>query len=217
MAVQLQGNSGVTAEVEANTRAMRVVIRPADVGALGSYEIGEVSGTMAAGLAANSPIYSFRWGSASGLAVIRSVYLSAGNAGTAFAAGIGTFKMLVARSFTVADTGGTAITLTGNNAKMRTTMATTLLSDARIASTATLTAGTRTLDTTSIGCITVPVSTTASTTLLSPGTKIFDAGSSQEYPLILSQNEGFVITASVPATGTWSFAVNVEWDEVTSW
>jgi len=216
MAVQLQGNSGVTAEVEANTRAMRVVIRPADVGALGSYEISETSGTMAAGLAASSPIYSFRWGSASGLAVIRSIYMSAGNAGTAFAAGIGTFKLIAARSFTVADTGGTAIAVTGNNAKMRTSHGTSLLSDARIASTATLTAGTRTLDATAIGCITIPVSTAASTSLLSPGTKIFDAGSSQEYPLILAQNEGFVITATVPATGTWAFAVNVEWDEVVS-
>jgi hypothetical protein len=217
MAVQLQGNSGVTAEVEANTRAMRVVVRPADVGALGSYEMSEVSGTMAAGLAASSPIYSFRWGSASGLAVIRSIYMSAGNAGTAFAAGVGTFKLIAARSFTVADTGGTALTLTGNNGKMRTSMGTTLLSDARIASTATLTAGTRTLDATAIGCLNVPISTAASTSILPVGSKIFDAGASQEYPLILAQNEGFVITASVPATGTWTFAVNVEWEEVTSW
>jgi hypothetical protein len=27
-------------------------------------------------------------------------------------------------------------------------------------------------------------------------------------------NEGFVIRATVPATGLWSFAVTTEWDEV---
>lgn len=216
MAINVAGNSGTVAEVEANTRAMRVVVRPADVGALGSYEVSEASGTMAAGLASASPIFSFRYGAAN-LAVIRSVYMSAGNAGTAFAAGVGVFRMFVARSFTVNDTGGTALTLTGNNGKMRTSMATTGLSDARIASTGTLTAGTRTLDTTPVGTIVVPLSTTASISMIAPGTKIFDAGASQEYPLVLAQNEGFVIQATVAATGTWSFAVNVEWDEVTSY
>lgn len=217
MAIQLIGNGGTVAEVEANTRAQRVTIRPQDVGALGSYEISEASGTMAAGLAANSPIFSFRWSSAAGLAVVKSVYMSAGNAGTAFAAGVATFKCIAARSFTVSDSGGTALTLTGNNGKMRTSHATTLLGDARIASTATLTAGTRSLDSTAIGTLLAPVSTAASTTLISPGTNLFDSGDSNAYPLILAQNEGFVITATVPATGTWAFAVNVEWDEVTTY
>lgn len=215
MAIQLQGNSGTVQEVEANTRAARVVIRPADVGALGSYEISEVSGTIAAGLAAGSPIFSFR-NSTANVYVIRSIYLSAGNAGTAFAAGVASFKLIAARTFTVSDSGGTAIAVTGNNGKMRTSFATSGLADARIASTGTLTAGTRTLDATAIGTLVVPISTTASITMISPGTKIFDAGSSQEYPLVLAQNEGFIITATVPATGTWSVAVKVEWDELSS-
>jgi len=216
MAIQLQGNGGTIAEVEANTRATRVTTRPNDVGALGSYEIAEVSGTMAAGLAGGSPIYSFR-NSTTNLYVVRSVYMSAGNAGTAFAAGVASFKMIVARTFSVSDSGGTAIAVTTNNGKMRTSHATSGLADARIASTGTLTAGTRTLDATAIGAILAPISTTASIVMIPANTKIFDAGQPNEYPLVLAQNEGFIITANVPATGTWSFAVNVEWDELSTY
>jgi hypothetical protein len=33
------------------------------------------------------------------------------------------------------------------------------------------------------------------------------------YPLLFAQNEGFIIRATVPATGTWAFAVTVDWNE----
>jgi len=36
-----------------------------------------------------------------------------------------------------------------------------------------------------------------------------------EHPPLFVQNEGFVIQASVPATGVWQFAVMAEWDEIT--
>jgi hypothetical protein len=51
MSIQLRGNTGTIAEVDANTRALRVTQR-SDV--LGEYGISLVSGTMAAGLAAGS-------------------------------------------------------------------------------------------------------------------------------------------------------------------
>ena len=42
--------------------------------------------------------------------------------------------------------------------------------------------------------------------------------SSGEHPLVLAQNEGFSITVpAVPATGTWTLAVNVRWAEVTDY
>jgi hypothetical protein len=35
-----------------------------------------------------------------------------------------------------------------------------------------------------------------------------------EPPMIFAQNEGFIINATVPATGVWGFAITSEWDEV---
>jgi hypothetical protein len=38
-----------------------------------------------------------------------------------------------------------------------------------------------------------------------------------EHPLVLAQNEGFVIQATVPATGVWFFAVKVDWVEIATY
>jgi hypothetical protein len=38
-----------------------------------------------------------------------------------------------------------------------------------------------------------------------------------EMPLLLAQNEGFVLRATVPATGTWQFGVTVVWAEITAY
>jgi hypothetical protein len=38
-----------------------------------------------------------------------------------------------------------------------------------------------------------------------------------EHPLILAQNEGIVIQATVPATGTWQFGVKIDWTEITAY
>jgi len=67
--------------------------------------------------------------------------------------------MTIAKSFSAAGTGGTAATITGNNGKMRTSMGTTLLGEARCASTAALGAGTKTLDSQAIGQISLSFGT----------------------------------------------------------
>jgi hypothetical protein len=190
-------------------------LRPLDYGALGSYSKAMNSGIMAAGLAAGSPIFSFQWTgttNTANVAVIRSISVSAVNAGTGFTAGLGSMSVYPARAFTVVDSGGTAGTLTGDNGNLRTSMPATKAGDIRIASTATLTAGTRTLDTDPIGSVEFACSATASATMIGP-TKIWEAKVG-EYPFVLAANEGFVIQATVTATGTWGFSVWVEWDEL---
>jgi hypothetical protein len=47
-------------------------------------------------------------------------------------------------------------------------------------------------------------------------TEFFKPEWSGEWPLVLAQNEGFIIRATVPATGTWDFAVTMEWSEVSA-
>src|SRR5712692_488052 len=108
MGIQIIGNSGVVAEVDAR-RSLKVSSQPLDVGALGSYAAAVSTGAMAAGLAAAAPIFAFRWTDATGkLALIRAVRLAMNSLGTAFTAGVGLFEMFAARGYTASDTGGTA-------------------------------------------------------------------------------------------------------------
>jgi hypothetical protein len=215
MGIQIIGNGGTVAEVEAAFKSMRATIYPQDPGALGAYSLAVDNGAtgMTAALAANSPIFSWRWGN-SNIAMLRSVRMGMG-ATTAFANGRMSFDMFVARAFSASDTGGTAVAFTASksNAK-RTSMGATLLTDARISATGTLTAGTRTLDTNPVGKI-HGVSGTTAAQIITPGTVLWQRDSSDEYPLIFAQNEGFVIQATVPATGVWFFSVAVEWMELT--
>src|SRR6266481_6335678 len=111
-------------------------------------------------------------------------------------------------------TNATGGTLTTNNGKLRTSFATTGVSDFRIASTATLTAGTRTLDAQPLASVEFAVSTAIDAGLL-PTTDLFRPAIG-ESPLVLAQNEGFVLQATVPGTGTWVFSARVCWDEVSA-
>src|SRR5512139_2504072 len=89
----------------------------------GVYSIVGVTGTMAAGLNAASPVFSFCWQQSTVdncKAAIDRIALSFMSLGTGFTAGSGLFEALFARSFTVADTGGTTLTITTNNAKRAT-------------------------------------------------------------------------------------------------
>lgn len=216
MGTQILGNTSANiAEVESTSKALRVTPKPVDYGSLGIYSLAAPSGTMAAGLAAAAPVYSFRWTHATNLCVVKKVVISAGNTVTAFAAGICQFQLFAARSFSVSDSAGTSILPTGNFNKLRTSMGTTLLGDVRISSTAVLTVGTRTLDTNPLGSITVSVPAVAGTTILGPSA-LFQAQDG-DYPCIFAQNEGMVIQTTVPATGTWTFSVQVQWEELTSY
>jgi len=190
----------------------RVNIRPIISGTLGEYQTALTSGVMAAGLAANSTVWSFRYTGAN-LCLIEKVILDGVGSIVAFAAGSATFRLFAARSFSASDSGGTAAVLTGNNCKLRTTYATTAVGDLRISSTAALTTGTRTLDSQPFGQVTNGFTAVAGASI--PEATLFDnyeAGHHQ----ILANNEGCILQASVPATGTWTFGITVKWTEVTA-
>lgn len=218
MAIQIQGSSGVVADVGGTGfRAAKVQSMPIEYGTLGAYAMSMLSGTMAAGLAANSEIYQFRWTDATRLCVIQKVSIDgvAGSA-TAFTAGFANITATIARSFSAAGTGGTTATITGSNGKLRTSMGATLLGEMRCASTAALGAGTKTLETMPFGQIGFAVGTVASVSYLGQ-VPLAVATPAHEHPIVLAQNEGFAIRATVPATGTWQFGVTVKWTEVTAY
>lgn len=177
------------------------------------YGIGLATGVMAAGLAAGSEVFQFRWTSTTRLCLVRRVLVSAGNLGTAFAAGGVTIDMAIARAWTAAGTGGGAATLTTNNAKLSTQFDTTALGEARIATTAALGAGTKTLDAQALASAFSAVPNSAGAVVMPP-TELWAADGQDEYPLVLAAEEGFVIRVTVPATGTWTGGVAVRWDEI---
>ena len=207
---------GVGAAVPAHITA-----KPVPYGSLGHYAFGGFSGILPAALAANSEIFQFRWADATRLAVILEVRISACVSTTFFAAGVPVqIDLIKSTAWTVAGTLGTGITPAAT-LKTRTSMGSTLLAagDMRIATTAALGAGTKTLEANSMRAIVAPGPITASLNgqIIAPATALFVPDlSNGEHPLVLVQNEGFSIrSVAVPATGTWTITASMRWAEVT--
>jgi hypothetical protein len=212
------GSDSTTAKVEVNTNSLRVSTRPIDV--LGSYALSGVTGAIAAGMAAGSSIFQFRWTGASNLAVVHRVSMGAASGATGFAAGTATCSLAFARSYTVTGTtGSVSILTTGSEGKKRTSFATSGVAsgDLRISNTAASTGQTWTLDAgnmTTVGPF--AVGTAVQTNFIPPNTVLFDVDNPHQWPLILAQNEGFTVRCTVPATGVWSANVAIEWSEVST-
>jgi len=217
--VTIGGTTGAKQEVETGTLAARTTLRPLDIGALGSYSTTVKSGIMAAGLGAAAPIVAFLWKPATvptSLCAIRRMKFSLYDLGTGFAAGDALFEWYVARAFTVQDTGGGAATLTGNNAKLRTSHATTQAA-IQVSATATLTAGTRTLDANPLRALQTVAGTSAFGSIILPETEVFRQQPGEQPLILAGSGEGVVIQATVPATGTWTFYAGFDWDEVAAY
>jgi hypothetical protein len=142
---------------------------------------------------------------------------------TFFAAGVPVqIDLIKSTGWTVAGTGGTAITPAAT-IKKRTSMSSTLLvaGDARIATTAALGAGTKTLEANALSAILAggPVTASLDGTFIEPGTIMWQAEVADgEHPLVLATNEGLSIrSVAVPATGTWQAAISIDWTEVSSY
>lgn len=233
MAIQLQGNAGTIADVDGTTfRALRTVNRPLDYGSLGHYRIQTVTGTLAAALAAGTSsaghVFAFRWGDATRFAVITKLktrFLPLTPFTAATLTDHTSFDAFIVRSYTVSHTGGTALTPTGNNAKMRTNMGTSLVTDVRISTTAALTNGTETFDAFPFaqslrkGNRVNPAAATEETIMPQmDGMEMdFDMGGG-DHPITLAQNEGIVIRNRTvwPAAGTGILSVMISWAEVTA-
>lgn len=198
--------------------SMAVTPRPRDclTPLYGKYRLVAETGTIGAGAAADSEIFEFRFdpSDTNMRAIVRRIFISAISLGTGFSAGQCIIEAKFARAFTVAGTGGGAVTLTTNQAKMRTAYGTSL-AEARVSTTAALTAGTQTLDTLAFASAFTGVGTAAYTQFIGVAGQpldLFHATEGNE-PIVIAGDEGFVIRATVPATGTWAAAIGVEWDE----
>ena len=202
---------------------MHALSGPFPIGAGGGYRLSSQSGTMAAALGANSEIFQFRFVTAAArVALIHGISISAGANVAASAAALAAIRVSLARAWTVAGSGGTRFNLTGNNQKLRTTHATSEVSDAGISTTAALTAGTKTFDAQDIGSIALGIGTGAITVsvplVLIPKTNLVgEFAGSLAFLAVLANQEGFAIRTGAnafPAALTWNFAVDVAWSEV---
>ncbi len=227
--IKLLGADGTPIIAASNTGAMRVAQRPHDLTLGGRYKIAPSTGIMAAGIAGASEIFQFRWLSPTHNAKIRYLRIRAHALGTAFAAGTVNIDAIVARGWSAVGTGGGVVLATGDNLVRRASalpsqMATAseLNGSMRIATTAALGAGTKTLDTAAgapYAALISGVPNTAFWDMLTghDGVLIDHRGDGEE-PLTLAgattTGDGFVIRVTVPATGTWTAAINLEWDEV---
>jgi hypothetical protein len=188
---------------------------PAEYGLGGMFQHCAKSGVIAAGIANNSPIYSFLWTGVSAeipYALIRRVRLNAWCV-VAFTTGTVTFDIFAARSFVQADSGGNIANIYLSNL-LRTSMASSL-ANIQWSNTGTLTPGTRTLDVAPLDSQTVQAPQVAGAPFTTTRMTLFEKLQG-EHPLLLAANEGFIVRVTVPApgVGTWQFAITTEWDEV---
>lgn len=211
MAIQVQGNGGTVAEVDATFRAARVTLRPEE--SLNWNGIGGISGALT-GVAANGPVFSFR-NTGANLILMHRVQVGFVTT-TAFTTAQGlSYGLYRALGFSASDSGGTALYTAGQN-KYRLSMSNVVSApDIRIASTAALTAGTRTLESQALGIV-AGGSNGLGTGMTPQGVITHDAG---DYPVVLAQNEGLVINnlIAMGAAGVIQLNVTIEYAEVTSY
>jgi hypothetical protein len=198
-------------EVDATLKALRTSIRPMEV--LAWIPVAARSGAVT-GLAANTALFSFRNLSANPVIVRR--------AGVGFITTTGftaaqelAFGLKVARAFTVADSGGTPIALTGNNCKARSSLGNLTSVDARISTTGALTAGTKTLDANDIGITGAYALAAGVGAILPPSLNNLLSHDTGDYPIVLAQNEGINIMnlVAMGAGGVGTFYANLEMAE----
>lgn len=230
MGIQIIGASGSIAEVGAfAAEGIHTITKPTDHGALGHYRLSVVTGTLAAALAASAVVFSARWTDATRFAVItrcRSRFMPLTPFTAATLTDHTSFDLFIGRSFSASHTGGTGLTLTGDNLQMRASMGASLFGDLRIATTAALGGGTVTLDAHPIagslrkGNRVNPA--TGTEEIIMPTTDGMDLDISVadgEHPIVLAQNEGLVLRNRTvwPAAGTGILIVSMAWAEVTAY
>ena len=212
---RMKAGFGVDGDLQDVTRqaGLPVVVRPPEV--LGSYMIAAQTGIYA-GLAAGAILFSMRWADATKICRVTRVLINVNTTTAATAAGMLDRDLVIVRSFSVADSGGTAIVLTGNNAKARSSHATSVMADMRIASTGALTAGTGTADTQAVGLTTVQGTATQAVGLTIPLSDLLQLNNGALQPIILAANEGLRvrIPTAMPATIAQRTTVQIYWDEL---
>lgn len=205
---------------------LRVNDRCPAFGSLGCYNKAVGTGSIVATGAVNAVLWTMRWVDGTRFCLIERVRAAAVVTGTITTAVPYQLNMYFARSYTVSPTTNiTAATFTGNNAKRRTSMGTSLLSSAGAGmwvdttAAAGITGQTYTLDTDPLAAISGNSGTVVGTQFFGPNPANLWDDNVNSHPLVLAQNEGLAINAPFagPATGTFVVLISVDWMEVAAY
>lgn len=219
MAIQVQGNSGVVAEVGLTTRAMNTQVKPIEYGVLGHYRTA-VRIVSTSVQVANSRLFEIR-NTAATLIIPTRIKIGVMQiaAGTAQENSVDVFRVT---SFTAVDTTNT---VTPTSSVKRTSMAAypggaavrhlTLAGNANG-----MTGGTLTKDANALFTFPYLVNTAVPTTPAAqwgPADVLDDVNGT--HPLVLAQNEGFIIESRVLNVTTFGVAwyLDVSWAEATAY
>lgn len=206
--------------VDSTWGASRVRLMPSEYNAPafqgGFFRVGRALAGIT-GVAAAGPLVSFRWGLPNSEALIKRVSIGAAITTAFTAAQPVDFDLIIARGFTVADTGGNPVTpILGNSQKNRTRwMNTSQLADLRDSSGAALTAGTRTLDAAAIGEAIITQTNGLGSGGMSP-IDLYKHDIMAGHPLMIGNNEGLIIrvVTAMGAVGVVKVYYSIEWAEV---
>lgn len=213
------GTPDVETVVDATYGALRQSPRPYDhavpgIGRLlGHYSVGVPTGATTV-IAGGGAIFSMRWTDNAALYVLERITVSMGISTVFTTAQVLDIDAIVARGFTAADTGGTSVTLTGQNQKNRSNnMGTSSVADMRVATTAALGAGTKTLDAQAFAT----AAFTQNNTLGSGSVvELYKNDKPGQHPQVFLANEGINIRLPTTqgAAGVVKYYINIDWAEI---
>lgn len=223
MSVEILGSpSAVKLQVQTGGAGL-VTAREPYIGANGAYRLSEETGlitTVAAGTASAGHIFALRYAHATKLMLItmfRARWVTISGFTAAQEVGLQLFRTT---AYTVAHSGGTSITTTGEELRKRATHGNANNITANISTTGALTNGTHTIDTHKLA--------SGSFAELAAGAAVpkgfFEIGFAMNdpaysHPLVLSNNQGLILRNSIlmQAGGTARVSVEMEWLEVDSY
>ena len=216
-------NQQTAAIVDPSSAALRITAKNLEYsfpGALGGfYRVAiPLTGGITTSIAALAPLVAFRWAPTTTgmLAVVKNINLAFGvrTAGSS-AAIIVMFEAVRATSFTVQDTGGTALALAAT-AKLRSSMANSQALIQYANGATALTAGTRTLDGAGFGGFLYDEQPAAGVVRSTNAVDLYRDDSYASHPLVLANNEGFIIRNINALTSTafvCDIIVGITWVE----
>lgn len=210
----------IEAQVDPTHQAVRVQTRPTEhmysgvVG--GHYGIVAYSGTIAASLAANSIVFSIRWGADNKVLILKRLFAWMVITGTPGALTAYALEACRATAFTTAFSANNTNSSIGSGGKMRTSnMAQSAFSTSgtiQVCTTAGMTGQTYVLDTNGFATATMQGTLAAG---LSCNLPIYDEMEFGQHPAVLGSNEGIVLRnpIALPATATVQLGVQALWAE----
>ncbi len=213
--------SNVEAQVDLTQQALRTSVRPTEhqVNGLigGHYGIVAYTGTVAASLAANSVVFSLRWGDSTKFLVLKRLFAWMAITGTPGTLQAFALEAVRATGFTVAFSANNTNAAVGTGQKMRSgNMAQSLFSSVgtiQSCTTAGMTGMTYTLDSAGFATNTLQGTVAAGAGGTVP---LYDQNEFGQHPLVLAANEGVVIRnpIALPATSTVQMGFQALWAEV---